>query len=212
MRKNANFVALILSLLMLLSLTACGNKDTNTVPYTPGTTVGTTYTNEYFGFTVTLDESSGWTFYTSEQLAQLIGQSSEVLDNSETVTESLERSKDAMEMFAIRTDNANLSVMVENMGAANGAKYDESTYVDTALTNLAQKLTNAGHTNVSTKKTTLAFAGEEHYGIIINTEMHGVSMEQTMVCVKMGNYVAIVTAVSGLDESSADLLAVFKSL
>lgn len=33
-----------------------------------------------------------------------------------------------------------------------------------------------------------------------------------MVCVKMGNYVAIVTAVSGLDESSADLLAVFKSL
>ena len=115
-------------------------------------------------------------------------------------------------MFAIRTDNANLSVMVENLGAANGAKYDESTYVDTALTNLAQKLTNAGHTNVSTKKTTLAFAGEEHYGIIINTEMHGVSMEQTMVCVKMGNYVAIVTAVSGLDESSADLLAVFKSL
>lgn len=212
MRKNTNFGALILSLLMLLSLSACGNKDTNTVPYTPGTTVGNTYTNEYFGFTVTLDENSDWSFYTIEQLAQLIGQSSEVLDNSETVTESLERSKDAMEMFAIRTDNANLSVMVENLGAANGAKYDESTYVDTALTNLAQKLTNAGHTNVSTKKTTLAFAGEEHYGIIINTEMHGVSMEQTMVCVKMGNYVAIVTAVSGLDESSADLLAVFKSL
>ena len=77
MRKNANFVALILSLLMLLSLTACGNKDTNTVPYTPGTTVGNTYTNEYFGFTVTLDENSDWSFYTIEQLAQLIGQSSE---------------------------------------------------------------------------------------------------------------------------------------
>lgn len=212
MRKSTIFCALILSLLMLLSLTACGNKDTNTVPYTPGTTVGNTYTNEYFGFTVTLDESSGWTFYTSEQLAQLIGQSSEVLDNSETVTESLERSKDAMEMFAIRTDNANLSVTVENLGAANGAKYDESTYVDTALTNLAQKLTNAGQTNVSTKKTTLTFAGEEHYGIIINTEVQGVAIEQTMACVKVGNYVAIVTAVSGLDESSADLLAVFKSL
>ncbi len=212
MRKSTISCALILSLLMLLSLTACGNKDTNTVPYTPGTTVGNTYTNEYFGFTVTLDESSGWTFYTSEQLAQLIGQSSEVLDNSETVTESLERSKDAMEMFAIRTDNANLSVTVENLGAANGAKYDESTYVDTALTNLAQKLTNAGQTNVSTKKTTLTFAGEEHYGIIINTEVQGVAIEQTMACVKVGNYVAIVTAVSGLDESSADLLAVFKSL
>ena len=209
MRKNANFAALILSLLMLLSLSACGNKDTNTVPYTPGTTVGNTYTNEYFGFTVTLDENSDWSFYTIEQLAQLIGQSSEVLDNSETVTESLERRKNDIEMFAIRSDNASISVLVDT---ANGAKYDESTYVDTALTNLAQKLTNAGQTNVSTKKTTLAFAGEEHCGIIINTEVQGVSMEQTMVCVKVGDYVAIVTAVSGLDESSTDLLAVFKSL
>ena len=69
MRKNAHSGALILSLLMLLSLAACGQKDTNATPYTPGTTVGNTYTNEYFGFTVTLDESSGWTFYTSEQLA-----------------------------------------------------------------------------------------------------------------------------------------------
>lgn len=209
MRKNTNFGALILSLLMLLSLSACGNKDTNTVPYTPGTTVGNTYTNEYFGFTVTLDENSDWSFYTIEQLAQLIGQSSEVLDNSESVTESLERRKNDIEMFAIRSDNASISVLVDT---ANGAKYDESSYVDTALTNLAQKLTNAGQTNVSTKKTTLTFAGEEHYGIIINTEVQGVSMEQTMVCVKVGDYVVIVTAVSGLDESSTDLLAVFKSL
>ncbi len=113
-------------------------------------------------------------------------------------------------MFAIRSDNASISVLVDT---ANGAKIRRKHLCGhRPLTNLAQKLTNAGQTNVSTKKTTLTFAGEEHYGIIINTEVQGVSMEQTMVCVKVGDYVAIVTAVSGLDESSADLLAVFKSL
>lgn len=212
MRKNAHSGALILSLLMLLSLAACGQRDTNATSYTPGTTVGNTYTNEYFGFTVTLDESSGWTFYTSEQLAQLIGQTSEVLDNSETVSESLERSKNAIEMVAIRTDNATLIVTVENLGASNGAKYDESSYVDTALANLAQQLTNAGNTNVCTEKATLPFAGEEHYGILVNTELQGVTMAQTIVCVKVDNYVAVVTAVNDSDESSADLLAAFTGL
>lgn len=209
MRKIAHFGALILSLLMLLSLAACGQKDTNAIPYTPGTTVGNTYTNAYFGFTVTLDESSGWTFYTSEQLAQLIGQTS---CNSETVSESLERSKNAIEMVAIRADNATLMVTVENLGASNGAKYDESSYVDTALANLAQQLTNAGNTNVYTEKATLPFAGEEHYGILVDTELQGVTMAQTIVCVKVDNYVAVVTAVNDSDESSADLLAAFTGL
>ena len=111
-------------------------------------------------------------------------------------------------MFAIRSDNASISVLVDT---ANGAKYDESTYVDTALTNLAQKLTNAGQTNVSTKKTTLTFAGEGITALL--------SIPRCKVCHgadhglrEGGDYVAIVTAVSGLDESSADLLAVFKSL
>lgn len=209
MRKIAHLGALILSLLMLLSLAACGQKDTNAIPYTPGTTVGNTYTNAYFGFTVTLDESSGWTFYTSEQLAQLIGQTS---CNSETVSESLERSKNAIEMVAIRADNATLMVTVENLGASNGAKYDESSYVDTALANLAQQLTNAGNTNVYTEKATLPFAGEEHYGILVDTELQGVSMAQTIVCVKVDNYVAVVNAVNDSDESSADLLAAFTGL
>lgn len=209
MRKIAHLGALILSLLMLLSLAACGQKDTNAIPYTPGTTVGNTYTNAYFGFTVTLDESSGWTFYTSEQLAQLIGQTS---CNSETVSESLERSKNAIEMVAIRADNATLMVTVENLGASNGAKYDESSYVDTALANLAQQLTNAGNTNVYTEKATLPFAGEEHYGILVDTELQGVTMAQTIVCVKVDNYVAVVTAVNDSDESSADLLAAFTGL
>ena len=37
-------------------------------------------------------------------------------------------------------------------------------------------------------------------------------MAQTIVCVKVDNYVAVVTAVNDSDESSADLLAAFTGL
>ena len=61
-------------------------------------------------------------------------------------------------------------------------------------------------------KTTLPFAGAEHYGITISAEMQGVPLEETLVCVKVGDYVAVVTAVSYTQDSSVDILAAFRGL
>ena len=66
MIKAKKFCALLLALLLTMSLAACGGGAENTNGPTPqkqfsaGTTTGNTYTNEYFGFTCTLDES--WVF------------------------------------------------------------------------------------------------------------------------------------------------------
>ena len=42
--------------------------------------------------------------------------------------------------------------------------------------------------------------------------MQGVPLEETLVCVKVGDYVAVVTAVSYTQDSSVDILAAFRGL
>ena len=42
--------------------------------------------------------------------------------------------------------------------------------------------------------------------------LQDVPLEETLVCVKVGDYVAVVTAVSYTQDSSADILAAFRGL
>ena len=81
MIKAKKFCALLLT----MSLAACGGGAEDTKGPTPqkqfsaGTTTGNTYTNEYFGFTCTLDES--WVFLDRDQISQVTGQVSDILDS-----------------------------------------------------------------------------------------------------------------------------------
>lgn len=213
MKKTTRLAALALAVLLALSLAACGSKD-DTQPqktFSAGKVDGSTYTNEYFGFAVTLDESFGWTFFDSDQIAQVTGQVADLIDN-EDITKLLESGKSITEMYAMRDDYATVNVTVENLGAVNGAKLSESDYVDASIAALPDQLAAAGFTDMVVNKTTLPFAGAEHYGITISAEMQGVPLEETLVCVKVGDYVAVVTAVSYTQDSSADILAAFRGL
>lgn len=211
MKKMTRLAALALCVLMALSLAACGSKEPDANPYTAGKIDGSTYTNEYFGFAVTLEEDFGWTHYTAEQISQLTGQVAEALDN-ETINKLLDSQQTAVEMYAIRDDYATVNVTVENLGAANGSKMDESAYVDASMEALPDQLAAAGFTDIQLDKTTLPFAGAEHYAITISAQVQGIPLEEVLACVKVGNYVAVVTAVTYTDDSPADILAAFKGL
>lgn len=211
MKKMTRLTALALSVLLALSLAACGSKEPPAKSYTAGKVDGSIYTNAYFGFAVTLSEDFGWTYFTDDQIAQVTGQVADALD-SETFNKMLENGQTITEMYAMRDDYATVNVNVENLGAVNGAKLDESAYVDASLETLPDQLATAGFTNVVLHKTTLPFAGAEHYGISISAQVQGVDLEETLVCVKVGNYVAVVTAVTYTDDSPADILAAFRSL
>lgn len=113
MKITKRISALLLGLLLAMSLAACGADDTPKKEFSAGVTDGNTYTNEYFGFTATLDES--WTFFTSDEIAQLTGQVVDLLDN-EAVAEAYASGKSVVEMYAMRDDNATLNLTVENLG------------------------------------------------------------------------------------------------
>ncbi len=207
MKKMKRLAALALAGLLVLCLAACGSKG-DAVSYTAGVVDGSIYTNRYFGFAVTLSEDFGWTYFTDDQIAQVTGQAADALD-SEEFNKMLESGQTVTEMYAFRNDSATVNVGVENLGAVNGAKMDESAYADASLEVLPDQLTAAGFTNLVLNKTTLTFAGAEHYGINIIGEVQGVALQETLACVKVGNYVAVVTAVTYTDDTPADILAAF---
>lgn len=210
MKKLSRFSALLLAVLMPLSLAACGGGGQSTdKEFSAGVTDGNTYTNEYFGFAATLDEN--WTMLTKDQITQITGQTAEAL-NDENLAKMYEDGKVVMEMYGVRSDNSTVNITVENLGTINGAKYDESGYVDESLKQLPDQLSAGGFTDIKTEKTTVAFAGTEHDGITITASVQSTAVHEVLACVKVGNYVAVITAVTFGDSNPSEILDLFKAI
>lgn len=210
MKKLSRFSALLLAVLMPLSLAACGGGGQSTdKEFSAGVTDGNTYTNEYFGFAATLDEN--WTMLTKDQITQITGQTAEILDD-DNLAEMYEDGKVVMEMYGVRSDNSTVNITVENLGTINGAKYDESGYVDESLKQLPDQLSAGGFTDIKIEKTTVTFAGTEHDGITITANVQSTAVHEVLACVKVGNYVAVITAVTFGDSNPSEILDLFKAI
>ncbi len=210
MKKLSRFSALLLAVLMPLSLAACGGGGQSTdKEFSAGVTDGNTYTNEYFGFAATLDEN--WTMLTKDQITQITGQTAEAL-NDENLAKMYDDGKVVMEMYGVRSDNSTVNITVENLGTINGAKYDESGYVDESLKQLPDQLSAGGFTDIKTEKTTVTFAGTEHDGITITASVQSTAVHEVLACVKVGNYVAVITAVTFGDSNPSEILDLFKAI
>ena len=210
MKKLSRFSALLLAVLMPLSLAACGGGGQSTdKEFSAGVTDGNTYTNEYFGFAATLDEN--WTMLTKDQITQITGQTAEILDD-DNLAEMYEDGKVVMEMYGVRSDNSTVNITVENLGTINGAKYDESGYVDESLKQLPDQLSAGGFTDIKTEKTTVTFAGTEHDGITITANVQSTAVHEVLACVKVGYYVAVITAVTFGDSNPSEILDLFKAI
>lgn len=210
MKKLSRFSALLLAVLMPLSLAACGGGGQSTdKEFSAGVTDGNTYTNEYFGFAATLDEN--WTMLTKDQITQITGQTAEILDD-DNLAKMYDDGKVVMEMYGVRSDNSTVNITVENLGTINGAKYDESGYVVESLKQLPDQLSAGGFTDIKTEKTTVTFAGTEHDGITISANVQSTAVHEVLACVKVGNYVAVITAVTFGDSNPSEILDLFKAI
>ena len=210
MKKLSRFSALLLAVLMPLSLAAWGGgSQSSDKEFSAGVTDGNTYTNEYFGFAATLDEN--WTMLTKDQITQITGQTAEAL-NDENLAKMYDDGKVVMEMYGVRSDNSTVNITVENLGTINGAKYDESGYVDESLKQLPDQLSAGGFTDIKTEKTTVIFAGTEHDGITITANVQSTAVHEVLACVKVGNYVAVISAVTFGDSNPSEILDLFKAI
>lgn len=227
-------ISIISALALMLSLSACGSKQpSGTVKpnessqpdisgsvspddnggdneFSLGSTNGGTYENSFIGISCSLDSS--WTYYTDEQISELNGITADNIED-EDLAEQLKNSSAFYDMMASADDGIlSINVVFENLGVLYGMTLDEESYVDTALGTLENTLTASGYSNVSCQKATFDFCGETRYGTSIYAEISGVAVYEKQVCIKSGNYMAVVTLVSVGEDATDSLLELFSAL
>lgn len=206
------WIALLLALVMVLSLAACGDDDESSDggkignPDAPveGVLSGNTYTNEFFGFRMDLD--SDWTVYDAETAAQMTGTA---LENADLGI-SLEETGLITPVYATASDGmTTINVVIEDLSKTAGSSLSESAYAKAGSANLKTALESMGCTDVSVKTGTVDFAGSSHACISTSASVYGMDMYQTQVVVKSDKYVAIITVGTYFENTTEDLLDLF---
>lgn len=165
---------------------------------------GNTYENQYFGFGCELDSS--WYVATKEEIAQIMGLTSDVLNDGGFELQ-LETSGVAYGLYAMKGDGlTSLNMVVENLGLLYSLTMDEKTYAETAAKQLPDAFAAMGMTDVKAEVVTISFAGKDHVAITLEGNMSGVMFYETLVCVKAANYIAVITAGSYQENTTKDIL------
>ena len=181
------------------------------VEFQRGTVDGSTYTSDLLGITATLDEN--WIIASDEQLAQLGGL---VVDSfeDEDVKKLLSDGSTVYEFYALnQKDNSSVNITVQELGRLGGIMVDEDAYADANLKSLPEVLSSGGITVTKLEKTTVEFAGSTHAALSLEGTVNDVALYETIVLLKNGPYMAVVTAAS-FDEANppVNLLALFQGL
>ena len=212
--------AIVLVVLMMLSLAACGGDEPTptTVPETTapveqgsklGTVEGNTYTNEFLGITVTLNEN--WGFANDEEMAQIRGMTTDAMTD-ENLAEILETSGAVMDMYAADVDGQTLNIMLENLNILQSIAVTEKAYADATVGQLPAALESMGFADATAEVTELTFAGDTHAAVKIHAKIAGMNFYETLVIVKQGNYIACITAASYGEDTTSAVLDLFAAI
>lgn len=224
------WIALLLALVMLLSLAACGKEapadkveaapETTEAadegkPVTLGRIEGGVYTNDYIGIGCELD--STWTFYTAEELQELPGQVGELLQDTEYADASLRQITD---MMAENVDAMiNMNVQYTKMTLQERLVYmtlDDEALVDMILKDrdsMAEAYAQAGIDDAVLEKTVVKFLGKDHYAIHTTANIQGYPYHMVQVfSYGLGQYGVTITFSSFFEDNTASMLDLFYEL
>ena len=157
MKQMKRAAGLLLALVLVLSMAACGKKDgdggDSQSGFQRGTIENGIYTNTFVGIGCQL--SDDWTYYTDEQLAELSGV---VAESSEEMQKAMEDGKSTYDMFASAMEGlVTINVVYEDLGALYGKLLDEAGYLEIAVPKLEDALTSMGLSNVKVEQTPVQF-------------------------------------------------------
>lgn len=228
------WIALLLALVMLLSLAACGKEAEK--PATPAATeapVETTqavnegrpvtlgrvengvYTNDYIGIGCALD--SAWTFKTAEELQELPNQVGELLQDTEYADASLRQFTD---MMAENVDAMlNMNVQYTQLTLQERLAYmsmDDEALVDMILEDrdsMAAAYAQAGIEDAVLEKTTVNFLGQDCCAIRTSATIQGYPYYMLQVFeYGLGRYGVTITFASFFEDNTASMLDLFYAI
>ncbi len=228
-------LALLLCVLLILSLAACGEKEEDVrgsvesgektdvsgavtpeeeeTPEEPeaevsaGSLEGGVYTSTFLGIACELD--SNWTYATEEELAEMNNLSSELV-NDEELAELMENSPTIFDMYAYADDGmTTMNIVLENLGVIYGITLDEDGYLDMGMETLEKALESMELEDMTIEKDTVEFAGAEHVCVRVSATYMEVPFYQEQIYVKQGSYMGIVTMSCFMENILPDLEQMF---
>lgn len=216
------WLALLLSLVMVFSLTACGStpdepdpdegsgSQTEEKQFESGKIDGDVYSSDVTGLKFTLD--SDWVFLDDEGIEELTGMVQDMTDD-EDLEEAMSQGASIYDMYATTTDGSGrtANITVENLGALYGTILNESKYIDAVIDQLQPSFESMGATDVVVETAAYTIAGVEHSGIHCAFTLQGVSICEQMVCIKEGRYMYNITCVGTDEDAAAGVMAMFSA-
>lgn len=209
--------AMLLVLVMMLSLCACGEKNVSgtvspqeeqtEVDFQLGVTTGGKYESTFLGIGCSLDDS--WSFASQEELAQMIGATAEMFDNEE-YAEQMKNTDMFYDMAAAADDGlVNINIIIQNMGLLYGMALSEEKYIEISQEGLEEQLSSAGFTLEGAEAGTVTFAGQERSGLHITCTYQGIAYYCQQVYIKQGNYMSVITLASFFEDDTDSMLDYF---
>lgn len=217
----------ILAAAMLLSLCACGGKaNTETTPSTEGTTPTTApvetqapqlgsyengvYTNPYIGIKCTVGQE--WYVYNNEELARFNGLVMDAMTDEDLV-EQLKNADAAYLFYAMKDEGlVSVNITLEKLNLISGVLLDEKSYAKASVQQLPAALESMGMADITAEEGMFEVAGQHHAGISIHGTYSGVDFYEKLICIKAGEYMAVVTVASYHEDLTNDILKNFSGI
>ena len=197
-------LAALLALMMIISLSACSEEQTDemeaeAIEVTPerGTLENGFYSNEAFG--VSFETPEDWYFLTYEEIAQTMGSTAEQL-YGENVLEDMDYIYD---LYCVDMETGTtVSVNYENLGTI-GQFTETNQYLETVL---AQLLSSSNPGITATELSVIKIDGTAVPCLNITLEASGQTIYESIIVKKIGTWIGTVTLAT-LDEAEIKTLA-----
>ena len=217
------WTALFLTLILILSMTACGKATESSVagkvepteeateaaetPVSMGRLEGGTYINEYTGYACDLD--SNWAFYTAEELQELPENVQEILADTE-IGDNMEGIPQFTDMMAENVEKlVTVNVMYTKVGMQERLVYavmSDEQIIEEVLKqkdSMIEVYAQAGMDVESMEKVTINFLGQERTAMKTVSNVDGVTQYTLQVFdYHLGQYSVTLTATSFVEDNT----------
>ena len=233
-------LALLLAMVMLLSLAACGNtsdddeddvrgsvssqkdddndtdkdvdKETDKEAAEAEVEAGTSTNNTYKNAFagITCTLGSDWTFMTDEEIKANNERTMSMIGDD--YAEAIKNATYFTDMMATHTNGVDtVNVIFEKLTGVN-QYLTEDQYADICKDSTKGALESMGMTNVTVTAEKGIFAGEEHNFLAVSGEFNGVPVYERLAVLRCGSYVVSVTACTWYTDTCKNILDSFKAI
>lgn len=201
-------LALLLAVMMLISVTACGStasedeirgeQQTSDEAYSAGAVDGLKYESSFIGIGCTLPDD--WSFYTDEQIRELNNITTEVA--GEEYEKLMQDAQIIYDMYAISSNQVDtINVNLEKVNSVALLALDMTEYYEQSVESIKTAYNNMGATSFDYTIGEVAIDGEKFVSLNVVAEINGTKLYQTAFAKKCSGYVANIT-VTSIDEAT----------